>query len=196
MLDLYPDVFVLLDDYASLITEAPYFSCLGPRRARWLCVRSFNKALSPDFRLAVATGDAEIIEQISRDQWLADGWVSGYLQRAASAAMKEPAVQKSLARAREVYTQRRQTLLDALAGAGIPAFGKSGLNVWIPVDDEAEVTRGLIAKGFYVRAGARYRLRSAAGIRVTAANLERLDALRLARGLKGLLEQGRDTRGP
>ena len=56
------------------------------------------------------------------------------------------------------------------------AHGRSGLNVWIPVDDEAAVVAGMAARGWAVAPGARYRIASPAGIRITVSTLDPGDA--------------------
>jgi hypothetical protein len=73
--------------------------------------------------------------------------------------------------------------VDALAENGIPAHGRSGLNVWIPVREEAATVAQLAARGWAARPGERYRLRSGPAVRVTISTLEPKDARRLARDL-------------
>ena len=196
VLAAYPDVAVLADDYGSLLAETPYFDCAGKDRARFLVVRSFNKVIAPDLRVAVAAADAETCDRLRREQSLSDGWVSGYLQRAASAALASRSAQATLAKARKTYSARRQALLDALADRGIAARGATGLNVWIPVAGEADVVRGLLDRGFCARAGARYRLQSPPAIRVTTTALEPEQAIRVAEALHEVLGERPTGRGP
>jgi DNA-binding transcriptional MocR family regulator len=192
----FPGAAVLIDDYASLITQAPYFHCLGRERERWLVVRSFNKPMAPDLRVAVSAADAETADRLRREQWLADGWISGYLQRAAAAALVSRPVQSVLALARKTYDLRRAALLQALARRGVEARGASGLNVWIPVADEAAAVSGLMQRGWCVRAAARYRLRSGPAIRITIAQLEPAQAERVAEDVRAVLGPGAGGRGP
>src|SRR5205085_4064475 len=103
-------VMVLLDDFASLLSDVPYHDCLGKHRERWLVVRSFNKAFAPDLRVAVTAADADTSDRLAREQWLADGWVSIYLQRVAAAALGSRSVSSLLRRARQVYALRRSPL--------------------------------------------------------------------------------------
>jgi DNA-binding transcriptional MocR family regulator len=192
----HPDVAVFVDDYASLLTDAPYFDCFGKDRARWLVVRSLNKPVAPDMRVAVAAADAETADRLRREQWLADGWISAYLQRAAAAALGSRPVQALMARARRTYSARRSALLESLAERGIEARGASGLNVWVPVADEAAAVSGLLERGWCVRPGARYRLRSASAIRITVAMLPPEQAERLADDVRGVMGPGPGGRGP
>jgi DNA-binding transcriptional MocR family regulator len=99
-----------------------------------------------------------------------------------------------LRRAAAVYTERRESLLRALGRRGIEAHGQSGLNVWIPVREETAVVGSLAAAGWGVRAGERYRLKSAPAIRVTTAALRREDAERLSAALATVLEGERPAR--
>jgi DNA-binding transcriptional MocR family regulator len=192
----HPQAMVLVDDFASLLSEVPYHDCLGKRRARWLVVRSFNKAIAPDLRVGVAAADAETSDRLAREQWLADGWVSIYLQRVAAATLASRSVESLLRRARQAYALRRSSLVQALARRGIPAQGTTGLNVWVPVPDEAAVVRGLLERGWCVRAGARYRLRSSPAIRITIAELLPDQSERLADDLRRVLQPGPAGRGP
>jgi len=191
----HPDAVVLVDDYASLLADAPYFDVVKGR-SRWLVVRSFNKPVAPDLRVAVAAADAETADRLRREQWLADGWISGYLQRAVASALGSRPVQSLLTRARKTYAERRSALLRALAERGVEARGATGLNVWIPVADEAAVARGLLERGFCVRAGARYRLRSAPAIRITISRLLPDEAERLADAVSATLGRGSSGRAP
>ena len=101
-----------------------------------------------------------------------------------------------MTRARKAYAERRSGLRRALARRGIEAQGATGLNLWVPVADEAEAVRGLLDRGWCVRAGARYRLRSAPAIRITIATLLPERAERLADDLRGVLGPGPGGRGP
>src|SRR6266511_1731358 len=85
-------------------------------------------------------------------------------------------------------------LLAALAGHGIDAVGDSGLNVWVPVPEEARAAAALLDGGWAVAAGERYRLRSPTAVRVTVATLrEPAEAERLAATLARALAPPRRT---
>lgn len=73
---------------------------------------------------------------------------------------------------------------------GLTAFGRSGLNVWIPVEDESTTLLGLRARRFEASAGQRFRLQSPPAIRVTSATLEPPEAGRFADALQEVLRRG------
>ena len=109
-------------------------------------------------------------------------WVSHLLQRIVVALWSDRAVARQLREAERTYATRRSGLLRALAAHDIPAHGRSGLNVWIPVPDEDElaIVTSLLERGWAVTPGARFRSESAPAIRVTIATLESADAARFA----------------
>ena len=95
----------------------------------------------------------------------------------------DSATDRLLARAADTYATRRDALVRALAVHGIEAHGRSGLNVWVPVVEEAAIVAALAQAGWAVRAGERYRLKSGPAVRITVAGLARRDADRLAAAL-------------
>jgi len=97
-------------------------------------------------------------------------------------------VQALVARAGQTYSRRRERLLAELDRHGVRAHGSSGLNVWIPVHEEAATVGALIQRGWVVAPGAAYRLPgSQPGVRVTTATLSEHEAHRLADDLAGIL---------
>jgi DNA-binding transcriptional MocR family regulator len=79
------------------------------------------------------------------------------------------------------YGRRRELLIGALAERGVAAHGRSGMNVWVPVPDETGVVASLLHAGWAVAPGARFRLNSSPGIRITVSALrEREETERLA----------------
>jgi DNA-binding transcriptional MocR family regulator len=69
------------------------------------------------------------------------------------------------------YTSNRTRLCAALADRGVVAYGRSGLNVWIPVPDETVAITRLLNAGWAAAPGTRFRIGTPAGIRVTIADL-------------------------
>jgi DNA-binding transcriptional MocR family regulator len=185
VLTRYPDVLVIEDDYVARVAGAPYVA-VHRADGRWAVVRSLSKVLGPDLRVAVVAGDPLTISRIEGRQRLGPGWVSHILQQLAALLLADKATAQLLARAERVYAERRQALVSALATRGIEAAGDSGLGVWLPLADEAATVRELLAQGWAVSPGERYRFQSAPGIRITTAALEPDEAEHLADAIAAL----------
>ncbi|MFG2948253.1 aminotransferase class I/II-fold pyridoxal phosphate-dependent enzyme [Streptomyces adustus] len=164
----YPDTLLIEDDHGHRIVDLPLHPLAGTTR-NWAFVRSVAKAYGPDLRLAVLTGDAVTLDRVSGRQRLGPGWVSRLVQRAVlrlwtDGALDAPAVAAA-------YGRRRDALIGALADRGIEAYGRSGMNVWIPVPDETGAVARLLHAGWAVAPGARFRLGAPPGIRITVSTL-------------------------
>jgi DNA-binding transcriptional MocR family regulator len=183
VLSRYPEVLVIEDDFAGPVAGAPPLTLCDRPRERWAVIRSVSKALGPDLRIAVLTGDPVTIARVEGRQRLGPRWVSHMLQEALAVMWSDDRIAAMVRRAAETYSARRKALIRELAKYGIAAQGRSGLNVWIPVQEEAAVAQALLGAGWAVRAGERFRIKSAPGIRVTVATLEVADAPRLARDI-------------
>jgi DNA-binding transcriptional MocR family regulator len=184
---------VVEDDHLGPVAGAPRETLTGGR-AHWAAVRSTSKWLGPDLRLAVLIGDEHTVRRVEGRQAVGPGWVSTIIQRTVATLWEDEDVAALAERAATVYAGRRRALIDALAGHGIEARGASGLNVWIPVDAEEVAGPGLLAAGWAVAAGSRFRLRSEPAIRVTVAELGPGEAARLAADLAALLRPAGRTR--
>jgi DNA-binding transcriptional MocR family regulator len=191
VLGRHPDVLVIEDDHAGPVAGVPALSvCHG--RERWALVHSVSKSLGPDLRLAILAGDATTVARVEGRQSVGTGWVSHLLQDLVLALWSDPATDACLRRAAESYTTRRDALLCALAEHGIAAQGRSGLNVWVPVPEEAPVVAALAHEGWAVRAGERYRLRAGPAVRVTISALAAPEGERVALALsRSLRPDGR-----
>jgi len=179
-------VLVVEDDYVAAVAGAPYVS-LHDASSRWVVIRSLSKVIGPDLRIALVAGDQRTIGRVEGRQLLGPGWVSHLLQREAAELWSSSATRKLLARARRVYAERRQALVDALAERGIEAQGDSGLGVWVPVDEEAATVQQLLDRGWAVSPGERFRFRTPPGIRVTTSDLEPAEARELAAAIDEVL---------
>lgn len=188
-----PELLLIEDDHANLITDAP-LNCLHHAGVRnWVHIRSFSKGLNPDLRLAVMTGDAETINRVRSRLLVGGRWVSHVLQRIAAAMLADQSVNDALQRAAATYGVRRSALVKALEGEGIPVASSSGYNVWIPVREETPTVQQLLTTGWAVSSGERFRIQSAPAIRVTTATLEPEDAKRLASDIAAITTMSAGT---
>ncbi|MFF9689670.1 aminotransferase class I/II-fold pyridoxal phosphate-dependent enzyme [Streptomyces sp. NPDC014623] len=177
VLAAHPDVLLIEDDHGHAIVDLPVHPLAGVTE-RWAFVRSVSKAYGPDLRVAVLTGDGLTVDRVAGRQRLGPGWVSALLQRAvahlwATGAVDTPAVARS-------YGERRDALARALGERGITAGGRTGMNVWVPVSDETGAVARMLHSGWAVAPGARFRIASPQGIRLTVSSLSAADIAPLA----------------
>ncbi|MGH7916822.1 MAG: aminotransferase class I/II-fold pyridoxal phosphate-dependent enzyme [Candidatus Binataceae bacterium] len=183
ILRAHPDVILMEDDHAGPIAGTPALTLAEPGRERWAIIRSVSKWLGPDFRLAFMTGDEFTIGRVESRQHLGTGWVSHLLQQAVVEILRDKALETTISTAARIYETRRRALVDALHTQGIDARGRSGLNVWVPVTEEGTAIRSLLAAGWAVSAGERFRINTPPAIRVSVATLKPEEAKRLAADL-------------
>jgi DNA-binding transcriptional MocR family regulator len=170
-LEPYPDLLLVEDDHTGPISGVPCTTLTSPERRRWAVIRSVSKVLHPDLRLALMAGDELTIARIEGRQALGPRWVSHILQATVVELLKHPDFLATTTRARDAYTARRRALIDALAERGLTGHGRSGLNVWVPVREEAPVIRALYEAGFIVLAGERFRMQTPPGLRITTSTM-------------------------
>jgi len=183
----FPHALVIEDDHLGPLAGSELHTLVA-RRERWAATRSVAKALGPDLRLAVLAGDANTIARVQGRQQCGPGWVSHILQTIVLALWTDPRVHELIDRARATYAQRREHLRACLARAGVPAHGASGLNVWVPVADEAGTVGALMQRGWVLAPGAPYRLDGGSpAVRITTATLAQHEAERLAADLAQVL---------
>ena len=96
----------------------------------------------------------------------------------------------AVARAADVYRERRDALAALVDGAPAP----SGINLWVPVPDEDAAVHALLVDGWAVAAGAPYRLEAGSAMRITTAALEPEEAPRLAAAIERAVRPPRRTR--
>ncbi|MGZ6669805.1 MAG: aminotransferase class I/II-fold pyridoxal phosphate-dependent enzyme [Solirubrobacteraceae bacterium] len=188
------DVLIVEDDHASLVAGAPFRSLADSSWPRWAVIRALSKMLHPDLRVALVAGDPTTIARVEGRQALGPRWVSHILQATAAELLRDPGFDGIVTRAREAYAARREALTGALAEHDVLAHGRSGLNVWVPVREEAPVARALLDAGWLVTAGEQFRFASAPGIRVTTAALDESDAPDVAAVIAAVEHAGRSRR--
>jgi DNA-binding transcriptional MocR family regulator len=176
---------VVEDDSAGSISVVAPLS-LG----RWLPdrtvhVRSFSKSHGPDLRLAAMSGPAEVMAAVESRRHVGQGWSSRLLQRILLSLLTDPVAVAAVARARDEYARRRATLLGALARHGVVTAGTDGLNIWVPVHDEAAAMVRLARRGIGVAPGKAFIVQPGEGdhVRVTTGLVEVGDAEHVAETL-------------
>ncbi|MET9625702.1 aminotransferase class I/II-fold pyridoxal phosphate-dependent enzyme [Streptomyces sp. NPDC006464] len=191
----FPEVLVVEDDHNADIAGAPAATLAAAGLPRWAQVRTASKHLGIDLRWAGLACDGVTLARHDGRMLMTSGWVSHILQETVAGLFADPAVGALVAEGAAAYTVRRAALVDALAGHGIAAVGASGLNVWVPVGDESAVVNGLRTQGWWVAAGARFRIASGPAVRITTATLETADAARLAADFAALRGEAQATYG-
>jgi DNA-binding transcriptional MocR family regulator len=175
-----PSVLVIEDDHLGDAAGMPLHTTL-PGLGPWAATRSVAKELGPDIRLAIVAADARTIARVQGAQQCGPGWVSHILQQLVVSLWGDRAVRESVLRAGAVYGERREGLLACLHALGIHASAACGLNVWVPVADEALVIAAMLQSGWVLAPGEPYRLPgSEPAVRITTATLEHEDAQALA----------------
>ncbi len=182
LLSDHPGLLLVQDDHAGAISGTPWFP-LTPPGPRHAIIRSLGKSLGPDLRISVTAGDPVTIDRLAMAVSNGPGWVSHMLQRAAGFLLTDPATAKLVASAEASYSQRRELLIAALAKQGIAATGRSGINVWIPTNDEQAAVEAARHAGFAIRAADAYRVNSDPAVRATIANLRSDQIIELAKAL-------------
>jgi DNA-binding transcriptional MocR family regulator len=170
----YPQVLVIEDDHAAELSPVPLHHLAGATD-RWAFLRSVSKPYGPDLRLAVLAGDEATVARVEGRMRVGTGWVSTILQRLVLALWADEAVARRVAGARDSYTSRRGALVLALTERGLPATGRTGINVWVPIPDETAAVTRLRDAGYAVAPGALFRIGSPPALRITVSPLDPRD---------------------
>ncbi|GAA3171103.1 aminotransferase class I/II-fold pyridoxal phosphate-dependent enzyme [Streptomyces ramulosus] len=191
LLAAHPGVLLIEDDHGHGIVDLPLHPLAGVTD-HWMLVRSTAKAYGPDLRLAVMTGDPATVDRVRGRQRLGPGWVSHLLQDTVAHLWRSSAVDPAVVAA--AYAERRDSLIRALAVRGVPAHGRSGMNVWVPVPDETGAVARLLHAGWAVAPGARFRMQSPPAIRITISGLASADIESLAEAVVAAIGSGEARR--
>ncbi len=194
LVEPYPELLIVEDDHAGIVSGAPFLSIIQPGRTHWAVIRSVSKFLHPDLRLAVMAGDETTIARVEGRQALGPRWTSHVLQAIVVELVADPGFPALIAQAREAYAARRRGMIEALAAHGIEAHGNSGLNVWVPVREEAATVGALQEAGWLVLAGERFRIATPPGIRITITTLRPGEDEAIAAALAAVEHAGRPRR--
>ena len=121
-------------------------------------IHSFSKSHGPDLRVAAIGGPATVLDGVIRRRTLGPAWTSRLIQQILLVMLQDPEIEATVARAAASYAARRAALEEALANEGIEVGRGTGLNVWVPVDDEQRAVVALAAHGIGVAPGAPFRV--------------------------------------
>ncbi|MET7760074.1 GntR family transcriptional regulator [Streptomyces sp. NPDC005389] len=191
----FPEVLVVEDDHNADIGGAAAHTLAAAGLERWAQVRTASKHLGIDLRWAGVACDATTLARHDGRMLMTSGWVSHVLQETVVGLFRDSAVRALVADGEAAYTERRTALVDALGAYRIRAVGASGLNVWVPVRDESAVVNGLRTQGWWVAAGARFRIAAPPAVRITTSTLAAEDAPRLAADFAEVLGDAQATYG-
>jgi DNA-binding transcriptional MocR family regulator len=175
----HAEVLLIEDDHAAELAGVA-LRCLSGATGAWAFVRSASKPYGPDLRIAVLAGDEATIGRVVGRMRIGAGWVSTLLQRLLLALWEKQSVTAGVAAAAASYDRRRTALRTALSDRGLPAHGRTGINVWVTVPDETRAVSALRDAGYAVAPGSLFRIASPPGLRVTVSPLAETDAEPLA----------------
>lgn len=146
-------VHVIEDDHSGEIASAKDVSLGAYLPERVVHVRSYSKSHGPDLRIAAVGGPVAVLDPLVARRMLGPGWTSRLLQRVLADLLVDGAAVDTVAHARRVYYGRQRALCDALAAHGLQVRPGDGINLWLPVLDEATALVRLEAAGIRVAPG-------------------------------------------
>ena len=146
------------------MSGAPLHSVGSHQPDRVVHVRSFSKAYGPDLRLAAIGGRADVVDAVVHRRQLGPAWSS----------LQDPDVDRLVARAADRYAERRRSLTTALAERGVDLPGRTGFNLWMPVEDETNALIALSARGIGAAPGSPFEAGRAHGhhLRLTVSTVD------------------------
>ena len=144
---------VIEDDSAGAIASTPAISLGRWIPDRTVHIRSFSKSHGPDLRLAAVSGPAQLIHNVLARRQLGQGWSSRLLQRILLSLLTDGGSRAEVKQAQREYARRRAALVHALAQRGVDVGGTDGINIWVPVHDEAAALVRLASQGIGVTPG-------------------------------------------
>jgi len=151
-------VLVIEDDHSGPVSNARLVSLGAAIPDQVVHVRSFSKSHGPDFRLAAVGGTGDPINLVERRRMLGPSWTSRLLQEVLATMLMSKEIEASVATAAGTYAKRRASIVDGLGAMGVTVGGMHGLNIWVPVHDEATAVPMLAAHGIGVARGRPFRL--------------------------------------
>ena len=147
------DVLVVEDDSGAHIATSLPLSLGQWIPDQIIHIRSFSKSHGPDLRLAAMSGPSTRLAAIRHTRALGQGWSSRLLQRVLTTLLTDPQACRQVEQARGEYALRRERMTRRLHERGIDVPGTDGLNIWVPVRDEAAALLRLATAGIAVTPG-------------------------------------------
>ncbi|MFD1054974.1 aminotransferase-like domain-containing protein [Terrabacter terrigena] len=177
------DCIVIEDDSSGPISTSSPISLGAWIPDQVLHIRSFSKSHGPDLRIAALSGPAGLLAPVRHSRALGQGWTSRLLQRVLAGLLRDETCARQIASARAEYARRRELVVTRLAEHGITVPGSDGLNIWVPVRDEAAAVLRLASHGIAVTPGSPFSVEPITGpaghVRITT-GLVRQDHLEVA----------------
>jgi DNA-binding transcriptional MocR family regulator len=177
------DCVVIEDDSSGPISTSSPISLGAWIPDQVLHIRSFSKSHGPDLRIAALSGPAALLAPVRHSRALGQGWTSRLLQRVLAGLLRDEGCARQIASARAEYARRRELVVTRLADHGIAVPGSDGLNIWVPVRDEAAAVLRLASHGIAVTPGSPFSVEPVSGpaghVRVTT-GLVRKDHVEVA----------------
>ena len=138
----------------------------------WLNIMSSSKFLGPDLRIAIASGNEQLLNAMRHQQILGPRWVSHLLQKIAAKLWQESIDNGQLAEAANSYQLRRTHLCQMLSDKlGTKIETGEGLHLWLPVKSEIATVQNMAARGCAILAGKPFRLTSQSAVRISLGNI-------------------------
>lgn len=180
------DALVVEDDSTGAIGVSEPLSLGEWLPDRTVHVRSYSKSHGPDLRLAAVSAPPDLMDDLLARRQLGQGWSSRLLQRILVHLLTDPAAVAEVDRARSVYAERRRVVVEALRERSVDVGGGDGINLWIPVQDEASALIRLASQGIGVAPGRPFAvLPEARGFMRVTVGLVASGGEQLARALAG-----------
>src|SRR6202000_1094858 len=108
--------------------------------------RSFSRPHGAGVRLAAVAGPAAVVHPVIERRHLGQGWTSRLLQRLLLDLLTHPESGAAVAAGRGEDARRRGAVVAHLARGGVTVAAGDGLNLWLPVADEASALISLASR--------------------------------------------------
>ena len=154
---------IVEDDHSGEIASSADVSLGSHLPDRVVHVRSYSKSHGPDLRIAAVGGPAAVLDRVVARRMLGPGWTSRLLQHVLADLLDDGDALAAVAQARRTYYARQRALSTALAERGVEVQPGDGINLWVPVADEATALVRLAAAGIRVAPGRPFRAGGDAG---------------------------------